>query len=305
MTNLCTSHEEFEISLQVATYIFLFIGITGNIATTFLVLFNRSLRRPTYWIVASLAVADLLSIIPFIVIQTDIKVEFYSHFDVIYAGCSFPVTSAKLHVIAISIFRYGIIRRPFHTLTKLTVRRCCAYISCCWLIGLLIGVFNIILIREFMNSPNKLSIFIIVSLFGHLFVPQTILLILQVLKVKTLQKSYFRNIQTTSNIRQLSRMACFIISANIITFLPLSAGTMIVLGCKVMDLEIITCFYIPVTFLFVIIHHCANPIIYFVLSKPWKKCWMKDRKLYTRNVSLISYFIRARRMQEPNGERCD
>ena len=231
-------------------------------------LFNRSLRRPTYWIVASLAVADLLSIIPFLVIQTNIKSGVYSHFDVIYAGCSFPVTSAKLHVIAISIFRYEIIRRPFHTLTKLTVRRCCAYISCCWLIGLLIGVFNVILIREFINSPNKLSIFYCSKPFWS-FVCST---------NHTFNTSNFESENTTKILfwkhsnhlahSKIVRMACFIISANIITFLPLSAGTMIVLGCKVTDLEIITCFYIPVTFLFVIIHHCANPIIYFVLSKP-------------------------------------
>nr|KAG5700044.1 hypothetical protein BaRGS_028281 [Batillaria attramentaria] len=107
----------------------LFIGVVGNSSVILGVLADRSLRTPTFVVIGSLALADML----FVGLRIPIEMFFMitsSNWPYGALSCKFltygrmvPAYAASYHLVLLALVRYYLLSRPLKSIHTLTVRR--------------------------------------------------------------------------------------------------------------------------------------------------------------------------------------
>ncbi|KAK7487482.1 hypothetical protein BaRGS_00021323 [Batillaria attramentaria] len=118
-----------QISYLSALGVMLFIGVVGNSSVILGVLADRSLRTPTFVVIGSLALADML----FVGLRIPIEMFFMitsSNWPYGALSCKFltygrmvPAYAASYHLVLLALVRYYLLSRPLKSIHTLTVRR--------------------------------------------------------------------------------------------------------------------------------------------------------------------------------------
>ena len=270
-TDKCSNSDYFYTSVNIINIILFVMGFIGNTATIVSVLCCRTLRKPTYILVASLSVADLCCLLfnrlgrSYDVVKDFLPFEVY-----ISVGMTLYYVSTA-HVIALSVFRLQMMKNPLEFEHSLSKRRILIYITVCYLVGIVFGSIEYIIFTQDSVKHNLTGILVCLAVMETV-IPQVTLLTIHLIKVGVLRNSALSNFHVTPHIRTLSKMTCIIILTNVVTILPLWIGVITLRLVKDQDkVSIISCYYITAAVIFIILHHSINPVIFFFVSKPYQK----------------------------------
>ena len=286
----CSNSDYFYTSVNIVSLILFVIGFIGNIATFVSVLCCGTLRNPTYILISSLSVADTCCLLmkrlarSYNVIKE--VVSFQAFLSVAIA--LFHVSTA--HVIALNVLRLYMMKNPLEFMQKMTKKKTLLYIFACYLVGIVFGSVVYILFTQ-RGVKQKLTEILVSLAVMEIVIPQITLLIIHLIKVRVLRNSAVSQCYMMPHIRKLSKMTCIIILTNVLTILPLWIG--VVALSLVKDhykAIIIRCYYIAASFIFIILHHSINPIIFFFVSKPYKNLTCRES---LRKRAKQSYIVHS------------
>ena len=262
-------NEYFSSAVFVTSLIIIVFGLIGNTVTVLSVSCIKDLRKPTYLIIASLACADTLCLIIQRIAKSFDTVRYAIPFDVFMAISAALTGASTHHVIGLSIFRLRILKHPMRFRQHMTRKRTAKYISCCWILGVVIGTGAFGL--SYMEKHKALQTAVIIFLFVlDVVVYQLILLIIHILKIVELKRSTVYQERISPHIKKLSNMMCCIILVNIISNLPMwTTFSLLTMFHEAYELTLIRCYILPISFLLLVARHSLNPVIFFFMSKPY------------------------------------
>ena len=290
-TNKCSNSEYFNTSVNIVSLILFVIGFIGNIATFVSVLCCGTLRMPTYILIASLSVVDTCCLLIKRLGRSYNVIKEVVSFQAFLSVSSALFHASTAHVIALSVLRLYMMKNPLEFKHKMTKRGTLLHIFVCYLMGTVFGSVVYILFTQ--NGVNeKLTVLLICLAVMEIVIPQITLLIIHLIKVRVLRNSAVSQLHVTPHIRKLSKMICIIILTNVLTIFPLWIGVVALSLVKDHDKAIIIrCYYIAASFIFIILHHSINPIIFFFVSKPYKNLTRREslRKRAKQNYVVHSH----------------
>ncbi|CAL9704551.1 unnamed protein product [Knipowitschia caucasica] len=119
------------------------VSVLGNVLVVLAVYVNRTLRNTTFFLIVSLAVADIavgLLVIPLaIIISLGLKTQFYT---CLFLSCLLLIItqSSILSLLAIAIDRYLRVKIPTKYSSVVTQERAWAAVGLCWVLSFLTGM---------------------------------------------------------------------------------------------------------------------------------------------------------------------
>ena len=273
--NLSCEDVEIQRVVWVISHIIFGLGFIVNCIAVFTIVQCKTLRKPTYILIASLACADILCLI---VEKCGLHtIQWHIPFDVFQSIAGGAMGASTHHVIGLSLFRLQIMKDPLQFGQLMTAKRTAKYIACCWAMGIFIGIGAYVL--SYIHTEENLEIIIMVFLFVmDVAVPQALLLSVHIMKIRALRRSTVYQEHVTPYIHALSKMTCCIIIVNILTSLPIWVAVLLLnVLAEPQSLSVCVYYILPISLLFLTVSHSTNPVIFFFMSKPFKesKCFRR------------------------------
>ena len=259
----------FDIYIPIITNIVVAFGFVGNCITFVSIMCIKDLRTPTHMFIASLSFADMCCLInQRFAMSYQVLKKFISFELFLSISGAFLQTSTN-HTIALSVFRLQMMIHPLQFRQKITFKRTTLYIGLCWLVGTFVGVIIYFTTLQKQLRQKATRIVAVLSVF-YVIIPQLILLAIHVWKIRVLRTTAIASRQVTTYIQRLSRMICVIVTLNVATLLPIWIGYLsLSIVTDIHNTQEMLCYDIPVTFILLVFHHSLNPVLFFLMSKPF------------------------------------
>ncbi|XP_061167322.1 neuromedin-U receptor 2-like [Saccostrea echinata] len=282
----------------IAGTVVMFIGVTGNLTTCFVILCSRKLHTSTYTVIAMLALSDLMAVIvryidTFYDLYMNVFLEVYY---IIWGFVYFTLHASCAHIILLFYVRYRLVVSPLLSLSNFTPSRVIRISIFLWLLSIIFGYtygcFSYYVdVAEMGSKPVSLSTAYIVDGVVALFLialPVIIIMIFHFKKIIIIRLSNSSSAVRLS--KQMTVIIVIVITIHCASILPFCFYAWMEVYLKLkktylsIDIKLLRDTSIAMFFL----NHTINPIIYFVWSMKMRGNSSPRQRSYITNPDIRS-----------------
>lgn len=272
------------------------VGMVTNLIVIVAIARDRKLHHPTFVVICSLAVADLVFLCaryPRYIIKgffiQDIPHEHYINIKWILDIVGLLAGGASIiHIVFMSAVRYFIVVHPFTSHVMLTNKRVVLMSVGMWMLASgIAALYTYAILINGEKDPKLQEITNIVITVFMSILPIVVITIFHLLKAKVLLKSVSNCSKTVQN---MSRVVTFVIVTFIITTTPSNATDVMILSFGYYYTQSRWFFVVSqVARAFLFLNFAINPFIYFVQSPQLQKSILKCCGKQHRHIESYSH----------------
>ncbi|XP_045183452.2 melanocortin receptor 4-like [Mercenaria mercenaria] len=256
------------------------IGVLANLLVIVRVIRDRKLRDPSFIGIAALAVADLLFLTLNLTVSFETVIISYTctrpviisrPFYIMNSMCWFAANS---HVALLAVIRYVSIARPVSASVFLRPARVILLSCCVWALGMILLGTLAGLITLRIIIPGTSHEFIIVWWITVYLLPLVVTIILHLLKIVIVRRSFRVSSAKETNRKLVQRMSTIVVMVIVMaTVLPLPRlifNCLRVVGNSAFPSKEFKTHFRGISHMLFLINHFINPFMYALMSRKFR-----------------------------------
>lgn len=265
-----TVKEAIEIIAYVFATICVIFGTFGNFVTILRVVCDKALYKPTYIVIAGLALADFLHLIVRYFVTYQVT-RYTQPYIILSFVTDLTVHQSVSHIVLLSGLRYAMTVNPLTSLIRITPKRAMVTSNGLWFLsGVYAFLFNYI---RYYSGIKVTRMFFLGFAAYLVFVPMIFIVTFHYLKIRGLKKKenltlHQQYSKHSRNIRRMSKIAGIVIIVYIVTMLPFWMYWII---NPLSNEGSFKYHVLPILRAVCFLNFTCNPYIYFVYSPPFRK----------------------------------
>lgn len=268
----------WDIVVLLITTLILLFGFTGNLVTATKVILDKRLHKPVPVCISCLAIADLLTLsfqyarVPLSHCRIEVSIPTR---EALLTITAIMVHSSAMHIILLSLVRYGLIVHPFAMKYWLTSGRVVIASLSFWLLSLLIGLLYGFYNRQYYKGEiddNTDSIVQLAIALYILIVPICFFVTLYAAEMNVMRKSLIP--EKTIYIKKISKMISLIMVSYIAFLAPYVIADCLrllymkqILSIDKENFETMKNVMFNIARVFILLNYSINPFVYFLFIR--------------------------------------